>query len=284
MNDPTANRIQELNQQFKIQGLVQQTTNNNQPEDLASYLKSTGIDSPVEEEEEEKKKKKKKKKPREKDGSIIGAVGYGLKAMQAFGKPTKEVSVLPDYSKSDARINKMNSNLTQAKQDAQAGSNTLSNINRNSASGFNSFRNRQVQNIANLQDKTGQINFQEQGLRNQILGQQGQYEAGKAQTIRNINDETNVRNEQNRALQRNLRTGFGDDMLVEADRLATTKNAKKLANMSNTETLAYAKSMYPDFEPTPDFYNNLEAYGNGEIKWEDLSEVEQQVIKYKNSK
>jgi len=213
--------------------------------------------------------------------SILRGGAYATKALSAFGKADKDKVILPDYSKSDAKMNKLNANLTQSKQDVQAASNVMSNINRNSASSFNTFRNRQTQNIANMQNQLGKINLQEQGLKNNISSQQAQYETNKAQNIRNIKDDVQVRNLQNKARQEDLRNSFADSMLGEADRLSMTKNAKELAQMTNQEILSIAQTIQPDFEANADFYDNLKKYASGEIKWDDLSPQERAVIKYK---
>lgn len=210
-----------------------------------------------------------------------GLVASGIDALQ----PAEEDRLItPDYSKSDERINAMNATLDQARQDVTGASNRASDLNRGASSSYSQFRARELSNIGNLQDQLGRIGMQEQQMRNQILGQQGQYEANKANVVRNIEQEQQVANLQNKARSQDIRRQFMADVVAEADRLSTAKDVRNITAAKIEEGKALLNMIAPDFDVNNDMVSNLIKVSKGQMRPEDLSDQELIVFTRLNDK
>lgn len=218
------------------------------------------------------------------DGTkLLTALGYGIKVANTFGKTDKDRMIMPNYQLSDARMNSLNANLTQARQEATGVSNVASNINKNAASSFSQYRNREMNNLGNLQDKFAQIAASEQELRNNIAGNQGQYELNKAFANQRIQDDNQIRNLQNKARKQDMQSAFAGDLLAEADRIAANENLKNIANATTAETMSILKTMFPDFGVDEELATALQQYSRGEISEADFNKIksEKTLIKFK---
>jgi len=206
--------------------------------------------------------------------SIMRTAGLVAGGIDALSKPDVEKEIQPDFNTSDEKFNAMNATLDQARQDVTGASNRASELNRGASSSYSQFRARELSNIGNLQDSLGQIGMQEQQLRNQILGQQGQYEMQKSTIERNIKQENQVNNMQNKARTQDIRRQFMSDVVAEADRLSTAKNMENINNAKIEEGKALIKMIAPDFDVNSNMVTNLIKVSKGQIKPEDLSDEE----------
>jgi hypothetical protein len=213
---------------------------------------------------------------------MMRAAGLVGGLVDAFQKPERETPVMPDFTKSDKEFNNMSTDLTQARQDAQAVTNMMSNVNRSASTGFGAYRARQAANYSNLADQLGRIGTQEQQMRNQIAGTRGNYEYQKAMTERNIQDETVQRNLANKAMSQDFRRLALQDLVGEADRLSTQKNIKQLATMNTQLGLAYLSSLAPDVDVNKEMLTNIQKVANGEMAASELSD--QELLVYKRAK
>jgi hypothetical protein len=211
--------------------------------------------------------------------NIMRATGLGLGAINALQKARVEQPVMPNYNQADRQFENMSSDLTQARQDAQASTNAMSNVNRSASTGFGQYRARQSANYANLADQLGRIGMQEQQMRNQIAQTRGSYEFQKAMTDRNILDENNQRNLANEAMSQDFTRLFAGDLVAEADRLSTQSNMKDLAEMNTQLGKAYLETLAPDVTISWDMVEKIQKVGRGEI---DASELNgQELLVYK---
>lgn len=135
--------------------------------------------------------------------SMAPAIGQSIKDL--FNQPDERELNITDFNTARSRFNSMNADLTQSEQNALAATNSqVSSINNTTRS--SSVRNAlQANAYQGLRDTLGNIGAQEQGLRNQIAGQQGQFEANAAQTNRNEIEANQIANEQNRAASEDVR-------------------------------------------------------------------------------
>lgn len=217
-------------------------------------------------------------------GKYLRGAGIIASGIDAFQKPAVEDTILPDYSKSDERMNAMNADLTQARQDVLAGANRGSELNRGAASSYSQYRSRELSNIGNLQDQLGRIGAQEQQMQNQILGAQGQYEATKATTIAGIKDSVAQRNLANTARTQDLRKQFFADIVHEGDRLSTIRNRGLINDAKIKEGMDILKVIAPDFQINEDKVTNLIKVARGEMSINDLSDDELVLFTRLNSK
>lgn len=207
-------------------------------------------------------------------GKYLRTAGIVASGIDAFQKPAFEETILPDYSKSDERMNAMTADLTQARQDVLAGANRGSELNRGAASSYSQYRSRELSNIGNLQDQLGRIGAQEQQMRNQILGAQGQYEATKATTIAGIQDAVAQRNLANKARVQDLRKQFFADIVHEGDRLSTIRNRELINQAKIEEGMQILKMVAPDFQINDNQVKNIIKVAGGQIPLSDLSNEE----------
>jgi hypothetical protein len=211
--------------------------------------------------------------------TVMRATGLGLGAINALQKAQVEQPVMPNYNQADRQFENMSSDLTQARQDAQASTNAMSNVNRSASTGFGQYRARQSANYANLADQLGRIGMQEQQMRNQIAQTRGSYEFQKAITDRNTIDENNQRNLANEAMRQDFTRLFASDLVAEADRLSTQSNMKDLAEMNTQLGKAYLETLAPDVTISWDMVEKIQKVGRGEI---DASELNgQELLVYK---
>lgn len=217
-------------------------------------------------------------------GKYLRGAGIIASGIDAFQKPTVEETILPDYSKSDERMSGMSADLTQARQDVLAASNRGSELNRGAASSYSQYRSRELSNIGNLQDQLGRIGAQEQQMRNQILGAQGQYEANKATTVAGIKDSVQQRNLANVAKTQDLRKQFFADVVHEGDRLSTIRNNTLINDAKVKEGMEILKLIAPDFQINEEKVTNLMKVAKGQMSVSDLSDDELILFNRLNSK
>jgi len=207
-------------------------------------------------------------------GSILRTAGLVGSGIDAFQRPDKEEAIFPDYSKADERMNNMNADLTQARQDVLAATNRASELNRGAASSYSQYRTRELSSIGNLQDQLGRIGLREQQMRNQILGSQAQYETRKAENIAQIKDNLQVRNLQNKARVQDLRKQFMSDLVHEGDRLSTIKSNEAISQAKIKEGVKLLQMIAPDFGVNEDIVRNLIKVSKGQMNAQDLSDDE----------
>lgn len=219
--------------------------------------------------------------PKVNSEDLLTALGYGMKTMETFRKPDIDKLIMPDYTSSDARFDKMSADLTQARQGVLGQSNRASELNRGAASSYSQFRNRELSNIGNTADALANVGQQEQQMRNNILGVQGQYELNKAMTDRNIEDDVQVRNLQNQAQSRNIKRQFAADLISQADTIAANKNMKNIANASLEESKMILNTMFPDFNVSDEDVKLIQQLSRGEITQEEFeTKASKELIKY----
>ena len=213
----------------------------------------------------------------------LRGVSLGLNASQLFNKPEKESLITPDYSSATDRFNKLNANLDASRQEVLSGQNANTEAIRSASSSYQQQLSRQLQNTANTTSALNNVSLQEQNLRNNMLGQQGQFEANKASTLSRDQYQNRLDNLQNSAQNRNIKRSVLGDVVSESDRLSTIKNNKDISNATSEETKAILKSMYPDFEINDEFASKAQQLSRGEITNEEYQEYVDQYspIKYK---
>lgn len=215
------------------------------------------------------------------DAGRVLSTGLNLiNARNLFAKPEQEEVVTPDYTQADMRINQLDYNLDQARQDSEAVSNVSSNLNRNAVSSYSAFRTREAQNLANLQDNLANIGLQEQNVRNNILSTQAQYETNKARDIADRITYTNEINAMNRARTQDVQQATINTFMQEADRISQQNNINNLANASIEEGKLILNNMFPDFNIDDNTVNELIKLSKGEITKEELSEQSLDILKF----
>lgn len=210
---------------------------------------------------------------------MMRAAGLVGGLVDAFQKPERETPIMPDFTKADKEFDNMSTDLTQARQDAQAVTNMMSNVNRSASTGFGAYRARQAANYSNLADQLGRIGTQEQQMRNQIAGTKGSYEYQKAMTERGIEDETVQRNLANKAMSQDFRRLALQDLVGEADRLSTQANLKDLAGMNTELGKAYLETLAPDVTISWDMVENIQKVIKGDLDASELNDQELLVYK-----
>lgn len=127
--------------------------------------------------------------PKVSNGDVSDIITGGLAAFdvtRALTEKPEEVNPrMTDYSRSDEKMYSMNTDMTQMQNSAlNANNQAVQQINDGTLS--QSQRQSRLQGVyGNLGNTFANIALQQQQQQNQILGQQGQYEANKAQDISN---------------------------------------------------------------------------------------------------
>lgn len=192
-------------------------------------------------------------------------------------KADKENPIMTDYSKSRAELNKLNANLDPAREQVTQSSNQLGRINRNSASSYNTFANREAQRVANLQQSLSGVTLQEQQLRNNIAAQKAQFESGVARDNKQTLQQNRINNQQNEAGVAGSKERILQNVMNELDRRSTRENNKNLTEATTAETMALMSNMFPDFDASDPFYQVIVKKAMGK----NLTEEEKEIIKSK---
>lgn len=212
----------------------------------------------------------------------LRGLGYAKNAFDLTRGATEEIPVLPDYSKADEAFDRVNTDLTQARQNILGVSQaTKADIDRSTRSSAVRLSNL-AQNAANLQDALGEIGLKEQGLRNTAAVAESQYEAGKATQTADIIRQNNLVNLQNQAQTRNVKRGIFSDFMHEADRLDTIKDNRNLASASTKEGMAMLEAMFPNFAIDQEMVTEFQQLARGEITEDQLSTKSKSLIKFKS--
>lgn len=203
---------------------------------------------------------------------LLRTAGLVGGVVDAFQPAQKEQALLPDFSASDRNIAQLSADLTGAEQAAVQNFNMASNLNRSASSSFNQYRNRQLQSLENYNDQLMDISMEEQAVRNNILSGTAQYNLNKAVTTRNILDENNQRNLQNKDRSQDFRRLALSDIVGEADRLSTQNVQERFATAKTEEAKAILSTIAnaPNFRLNDNFIKNIQAVAKGD---KDVSEL-----------
>lgn len=205
--------------------------------------------------------------------SVLRTAGLVGGAMGLFKGTDKEKPIHTDYGEAQNQMNQLDASLDQSRQDAVASSNLYSNLNKNSSGSFNQFRSREIANIGALQDNLGNIAQQEQGMRNNIALQRGQFEAGKAQDFSNEQRRIVDNNQRNMASADTYKNSILGDIVHEGDRLSTIKNQANLVTAQNKEVVALLNNLYSDFEIDESFVQATRDLAAGKITEEEFNKI-----------
>jgi len=170
-------------------------------------------------------------------------------------KPDKVNPRLSDYGKADQRFNSMGVDMTQAYNQINSSKNAGADvINNNTTS--DAVRMARLSGLnADTQNALGNTAMQEQQLRNQILGQQGQYEASKAQDISNRLVSADDKFAQNQAATRGLGdvarqtlSSYAGDFAKKQFAKDATSDVYNQALLKTTAGFNMLNSMVSDFK------------------------------------
>lgn len=190
----------------------------------------------------------------------------------------QETPIIPDFSQSDARINQMSYDPTNALNAVTRTNNAqIGQINESTMS--DAVRQaRLAGNAAAMNTQVANIEAQSNLLKNQILGQQGQYEGNKAATIASAFAQNRLNNLQNMAAKKMADQGFVEDLSkigTEFNKYQylqdAMKNQKDIQLLKNTEVFNYLNSLSSTFKVTPEA---IEAANNLVMNPGDPSAVE----------
>jgi len=190
----------------------------------------------------------------------------------------QETPIIPDFSQSDARINQMSYDPTNALNAVTRANNAqIGQINESTMS--DAVRQaRLAGNAAAMNTQVANIEAQSNLLKNQILGQQGQYEGNKAATIASAFAQNRLNNLQNMAAKKMADQGFVEDLSkigTEFNKYQylqdAMKNQKDIQLLKNTEVFNYLNSLSSTFKVTPEA---IEAANNLVMNPGDPSAVE----------
>ena len=161
----------------------------------------------------------------------------------------KETPIMTDYSKGRSELGKMNANLDVQRQSAAQTSNQMRNINRNSASSYNAYQNREASRVANLQQTLGGINLSEQQMKNNIAMTKAQFETGAARETAQTLRQNRIDNLANQATADGIKSQISGDIMHELDRKSTIINEANIATASRAEGMALMSTMFTNFKP-----------------------------------
>lgn len=161
----------------------------------------------------------------------------------------KENPIMTNYSSARSEFNKLSNNLDPLKEQVAQSSNQLRNVNRNSASSYNTFANREAQRVGNLQQSLQNINLQERQLGNQIAGQKANFETNVARDNKQTLQQNRVNNQQNQAVSDRIKSEITGDVMSELDRKSTIINNANIATATRAEGMSLMSSMFSNFKP-----------------------------------
>lgn len=193
----------------------------------------------------------------------------------------REDPIMTDYSQARGELNKLDSNLDPMREQLAQSSNQMRNVNRNSASSYNSFSNREAQRVANLQQSLSNVTLQERQLANGIAGQRAQFESGVARDNSQTLRQNRINNQTNAATARTYKQGLGNNIDKELDRKSTILNNRNFADATIKEQNALASSLFSNFEANSNDRNILLKIARGESLTAEEENRKLELVKYK---
>lgn len=172
-----------------------------------------------------------------------------IDSLNLLRKPERENPIMTNYGAARKELNKLEANLDPLKEQVAQSSNQLRSVNRNSASSYNTFANREAQRVANLQQSLSGINLQERNLSNSIAAQKAQFESNVAVDNKRTLEQNRINNQQNAANTRTIGSQIGTDIMAEVDRKSTAINQANIAQASRAEGMSLMSSMFSNFQP-----------------------------------
>jgi hypothetical protein len=193
----------------------------------------------------------------------------------------KENPIMTNYGPARKELNNLSANLDPLKQQIAQSSNQLRNVNRNSASSYNSFANREAQRVGNQMQSLQGVSLQERQLENQIAGQKSQFESNVARDNSQTLKQNREANLQNEAVADTNRENIGKTILKDIDRRSTIQNNKNFASATTREQISLLNTMFPNIEVGQADVDIILKEGNGETLTAEEKTRKLELMKFK---